>query len=48
MTLDQALIFCLLAAAFAGFILQPLRYDVVALLLLLSLAAAAVVVVVVV
>jgi di/tricarboxylate transporter len=37
MTLDQAIVFGLLAAAFAGFILQPVRYDVVALLLLLSL-----------
>ncbi len=39
MTLDQAIVFGLLAAAFAGFILQPVRYDVVALLLLLSLVA---------
>ncbi len=37
MTLDQAIVFALLAAALAGFILQPVRYDIVALLLLLSL-----------
>jgi len=36
---DQIIIFALLALALAGFILQPVRYDVVALLLLLSIVA---------
>lgn len=39
MTVDQIIIFTLLALALAGFILQPVRYDVVALLLLLSIVA---------
>lgn len=38
MTFDQVIVFALLAAALAGFVLQPVRYDVVALLLLLALA----------
>jgi len=38
-TVDQIIIFALLALALAGFILQPVRYDVVALLLLLSIVA---------
>jgi di/tricarboxylate transporter len=37
MTLDQGVVFALLAAALAGFVLQPVRYDVVALVLLLAL-----------
>jgi len=37
MTADQAAIFGLLAAALVAFVLQPVRYDVVALVLLLAL-----------
>lgn len=38
MTFDQGIVFALLLLAFAGFVLQPVRYDVVALLLLLAIA----------
>lgn len=37
MTFDQGLLVAITLAALAGFVLQPLRYDVVALLLLLAL-----------
>lgn len=37
MTLDQGLLAAITLAALAGFVLQPVRYDVVALLLLLAL-----------
>lgn len=40
MTFDQAIVLGLLAAALLGFALQPVRYDLVALLLLLLLVAA--------